>query len=656
MRGRTRLSLRTNGRSWHDPEQVGFIVVLGVAYMVGLLAFQRYTGLLDFQNRAGPGELTGLVPVQSSEEGRHWLKSFDQDLHGRSRVIRHLMSVEQEAADKDGSGLSSGSGSENSTSNKTAVVEQDPLFPPDLFTMEQIKGGAVVFYILGVIYMFVALAIVCDEFFVPALDVIIEFLGCSEDVAGATFMAAGGSAPELFTSIIGVFIAFSDVGIGTIVGSAVFNILFVIGMCALFSKTVLHLTWWPLLRDCTFYSISLLTLIGFFIDNTIMWYEALGLLSIYFSYVAFMKINQYAERAAKKLLSKNKVTRVRSTDHLVPSHHSAAAALAGVTGAAMSGVVAGETQKTHTGIPVLHAGSHFRHGLLQLMIHTIDPMHDGKVDEKATQLHAIASLKVLLDATKPQDGVNGTGGGATGDLAQDSGRASQGTEEGVQSAGQTNGNQMEVPEAEGEVQPEVLDMKFPLKGLDKQITYIVLFPLIFPLWLTLPDTRGERGKKFFYITFIGSILWIAAFSYLMVWWSTITGNAFSIPPEVMGLTFLAAGTSIPDLITSVIVARKGFGDMAVSSSVGSNIFDVTVGLPLPWLIFIIIFQKPVTVSSAGMVCSIALLFSMLMLVFFTILICHWKMSKSMGVSMFFFYFVFVIVSLGFEYEYYRCPI
>ena len=44
----------------------------------------------------------------------------------------------------------------------------------------------------------------------------------------------------------------------------------------------------------------------------------------------------------------------------------------------MSGVVAGETQKTHTGIPVLHAGSHFRHGLLQLMIHTIDPMHDGK--------------------------------------------------------------------------------------------------------------------------------------------------------------------------------------------------------------------------------------------------------------------------------------
>jgi Ca2+/Na+ antiporter len=57
-------------------------------------------------------------------------------------------------------------------------------------------------------------------------------------VAGATMMAAGGSAPELFTSVIGVFIAISDVGIGTIVGSAVFNVLFVIAACAFASAKV----------------------------------------------------------------------------------------------------------------------------------------------------------------------------------------------------------------------------------------------------------------------------------------------------------------------------------------------------------------------------------------------------------------------------------
>lgn len=85
-------------------------------------------------------------------------------------------------------------------------------FPTDLFTISERRQGAIILHITGLVYMFVALAIVCDEFFIPALDVITEKLGISEDVAGATFMAAGGSAPELFTSVIGVFISFDDVG------------------------------------------------------------------------------------------------------------------------------------------------------------------------------------------------------------------------------------------------------------------------------------------------------------------------------------------------------------------------------------------------------------------------------------------------------------
>ena len=61
------------------------------------------------------------------------------------------------------------------------------------------------------------LAVVCDDFFVPSLEVICEKLSLSEDVAGATFMAIGSSAPELFTSVVGV-IQDTDVGVGTIVG------------------------------------------------------------------------------------------------------------------------------------------------------------------------------------------------------------------------------------------------------------------------------------------------------------------------------------------------------------------------------------------------------------------------------------------------------
>ena len=160
---------------------------------------------------------------------------------------------------------------DNTSESITNVTKEAKKFPPDLFTEEQRKQGAIILHILGVIYMFIALAVVCDEFFIPALEVITEKLGVSEDVAGATFMAAGGSAPELFTSVIGVFISHDDVGIGTIVGSAVFNILFVLSMCAIFSKSVLELTWWPLFRDVSFYSLILITLMIFFRDNRIEW-------------------------------------------------------------------------------------------------------------------------------------------------------------------------------------------------------------------------------------------------------------------------------------------------------------------------------------------------------------------------------------------------
>jgi sodium/potassium/calcium exchanger 2 len=206
-------------------------------------------------------------------------------------------------------------------SNESVVENKpQPLFPTDLFTQEERQRGAVVFHVAGVVYMFVALAVVCDEFFVPSLDVIIEKLNIPDDVAGATFMAAGGSAPELFTSVIGVFVSFDDVGIGTIVGSAVFNILFVIGMCALFSKTLLMLTWWPLFRDCTFYSISLIALVLFFMDNLIVWWEA-ALLLLYAAYVSFMRWNEDVERVVKRFLYRNTMPRISSTDHLVAANN-----------------------------------------------------------------------------------------------------------------------------------------------------------------------------------------------------------------------------------------------------------------------------------------------------------------------------------------------
>merc|ERR1719277_2151230 len=107
--------------------------------------------------------------------------------------------------------------------------------------LKKSKMGWIPVYVFLIVYMFAALAIVCDEFFVPALEAFVDEFGISMDVAGATFMAAGGSMPELFTAFISTFQGSSEVGFAAIVGSAVFNVLFVIAVCAIFSTTVLTL-------------------------------------------------------------------------------------------------------------------------------------------------------------------------------------------------------------------------------------------------------------------------------------------------------------------------------------------------------------------------------------------------------------------------------
>ncbi|XP_075590255.1 sodium/potassium/calcium exchanger 2-like isoform X3 [Dermatophagoides farinae] len=586
---------------------------------------------------------------------------------------------------------SSSSSSPIDDDNDGSSMIKDPKFPPDLFTEKQRRNGAIIFHIIGMIYMFVALAIVCDEFFIPSLDVITEKLAISEDVAGATFMV------KLFTSIIGVFISFDDVGIGTIVGSAVFNILFVLSMCAIFSKNVLDLTWWPLFRDVSFYSLILITLVIFFIDSTIFWYEALILLTWYAAYVIFMKFNESIEQFVKRIINGAKVNNNGNDDVMnIPSNYQF---------------------KRKSSTPMLHGGTKFRQGLLQLMIHSIDPLYEEPLQMAQTNIidgNTMSSTTTTTIASKShihppgaaycpicgedkhQIKLDSNGIFHTHDhhqyqqqqqqqqQQQNNGNSNyhhydddddQNHKDGIiiidnyhhhhqnnnnnnahnNNNNQTvNGNHLSHQDTiTGTENNDVpLDVSWP-ETLRERLTYCLLAPIIIPLWLTLPDVRRADKRKWFTITFIGSIMWIGLYSYFMVWWATLVGDTFRIPSEIMGLTFLAAGTSIPDLITSVLVARKGLGDMAVSSSIGSNIFDVAVGLPFPWLIYTILFGQ-VNVNSSGMICSVILLFLMLLFVIITIAAFKWRLNISMAAVMFALYFFFIACSLMLENDVIKC--
>ena len=72
------------------------------------------------------------------------------------------------------------------------------------------KDSLAIIHVIGVTYLFLGIAIICDEQFTSSLESICDprtGLGLSPDVAGATFMAAGSSAPELASSCMGTFVS-----------------------------------------------------------------------------------------------------------------------------------------------------------------------------------------------------------------------------------------------------------------------------------------------------------------------------------------------------------------------------------------------------------------------------------------------------------------
>lgn len=77
------------------------------------------------------------------------------------------------------------------------------------------------------------LAHVCEEFLVPALNILCARASIPADVAGATLLAAGCNAPEFIASIISIFVSHSTVGAGTVVGSAPFNLMCICGATSL---------------------------------------------------------------------------------------------------------------------------------------------------------------------------------------------------------------------------------------------------------------------------------------------------------------------------------------------------------------------------------------------------------------------------------------
>ncbi|MCP5094207.1 MAG: calcium/sodium antiporter [Chloroflexi bacterium] len=356
----------------------------------------------------------------------------------------------------------------------------------------------IIFWILELVLSFYLLARVVEVHFVETLEIISDRLNLSSDIAGATFMAIGSSAPELFVSILALFRIQEQqaMGAGTIVGSAIFNILVIIGASALVQRAVL--TWQPVIRDLVFYIACILLLLYTFNDGTITLVETFMYLGLYVVYL-------FSFSLWKKL---------------VP--------------------------------------------------------------------YQISADNIVAD---------------------------------------------ERDDHENSPQQKIRQSKWSWRN-------------VFDKLLSLFFVDLEKRPHLLFLNFGVSIIFLAVLSHFMVESAVHIANHFGVPEVIIALTVLAAGTSIPDLMSSILVARKGQGDMAIANAVGSNIFDIALGLGLPWLIVILWRGEDVQVVTENLQSSIILLFATVVALLFLLIVRRWAIGRYAGVLLIGSYLWYLFSQIG----------
>lgn len=118
---------------------------------------------------------------------------------------------------------------------------------------------------------------------------------------------------------------------------------------------------------------------------------------------------------------------------------------------------------------------------------------------------------------------------------------------------------------------------------------LILFFLVFIYYLInlmrnkVEDSTDEKvlslPKSFLY-TFVGLVMIILG-SNFVVDSASYLAKAFGVSERIISLTIIALGTSLPELVTSVMATKKGEYDIAIGNAVGSNIFNIGIVIGLP---------------------------------------------------------------------------
>lgn len=470
------------------------------------------------------------------------------------------------------------------------------------------------------LYSFYILARICDGHLTTALDLIVERIQMSTDVAGATFLAMASSAPELFTSIIATCVLESTSGVGNVLGSAVFNLLVIIGVVPIFAKGTLKIWWYPTARDAVFYSIAILEVFLVMRDTNgaghgeVHWWEGLIMVLSYFVYVAYFTQN---EKIIKSLGLHN--PNAENGSEICTG----ASAIDSATGTASAPGRGPELPETSPEVvPVVRAGE--AGGESEVSTEEIPEV--GKQERRAvSKTSQDSGGRAMRSNSKNSFTLKGKAGRPSACKVFPEPNNSEAKPTPPEEDHPANLTAV-VPE-ETQESPRAA----PHEGDEEDENGLCRYePAMMMVNALMPkDIESTDGLRL-YGLFGLCCLWIGVFTYIAVDSSTRLGCLMKLDDEVMGLIVLAAGTSVPDAMGSIAVAREGMGDMAVANAVGSNTFDILLGLGLPWFVWSLVKGEPIKLPTVHTDFAIMVL-SCCLVGYLIILIANgWRLTKRLG--------------------------
>lgn len=441
--------------------------------------------------------------------------------------------------------------------NKTDESDEDE-FPPFLSDDILRRGGIIVCILVGS-YCFTLLAIVCDKYFIPSIERLCEVLNISADVGAATFMSVATSCPELFTNLIATFITGSNLGIGTIVGSSMFNSLGVASIGSLAAIRPIKLDWWPVTRDITIYMMAIMLLVGIVYDGKVYWYEGLVLFICYFLYFIIMFQNPRMSRFVRK---------------------------------------------------------HFDRKV-------------SKAEEGSKDPEKIYN----------RDSVRASVASAFGSYAENTRRSAFENPEEFK-------RQREALE-EAEIQEiKKSPFRIPQGGWFTKFLFFYTWPIKMALRCTIPNPKLH--PNLWPITFLFCIFWIGGNSYMVSWMVTLVGSVLNIPSTVQGMTFVAAGGSLPESLSIAIMTRRGEGKMGVSNSLGANSMNILFSLGMPWFFKTILMGTNecafLRIESGAIVYIIMGLLLVAIVLYLTLFLNKFTLSKRTGLILVSVYSVCIVLA------------